>query len=261
MRITYRKANNKEYWTKRWADIPADRPMENRDVYPLKYAEMTILANDGPILEAGCGAGRILRYYHGRSYDIVGIDFIDVAIEKLRQIDRGLKVEVGDISNLRFESCSFKYILAFGLYHNIEHGLDKAVAETWRVLQKGGRICASFRADNVQTLLTDWLAGYRARKHADGEPRTFHKINLTQAEYCALFKNAGFEVEAIYPVENMPILYKFRFFRAASHKLFNENLARKEGYQLSSLGRACQRLLMRMFPYQFCNIYVLIARK
>lgn len=262
MRITYRRANNKEYWTKRWADIPADKPMENRDVYPLKYAELTVQANDGPILEAGCGAGRILRYYHGRNFDILGIDFIDVAVDKLKQIDPSLKVEVGDITNLRFSDGSFKYVLAFGLYHNLEHGLDNAVAETWRVLQTGGRVCASFRADNIQTLLTDWLTEYRSQKQGGRDAaKAFHKMNLTHAEYSALFRKAGFEIESIYPVENMPILYKFPFFRAASHKVFDENRARKEGYRLSGFGQTCQNLLMRLFPYQFCNIYVLVARK
>lgn len=86
-------------------------------------------------------------------------------------------------------------------------------------------------------------------------------MNLSHAEYSALFRRAGFEIEAIYPVENMPILYKFRLFRASSHKVFNENTARKEGYLLSRFGQALQNLLMRFFPYQFCNIYVLIARK
>ena len=42
MRITYRNANNKDYWTKRWDEIPADAPMENLGVYPLKYAQMTV---------------------------------------------------------------------------------------------------------------------------------------------------------------------------------------------------------------------------
>ncbi len=164
MRITYRSANNKDYWTKRWDDIPADAPMENSDVYPLKYAAMTVKDKVGKILEAGCGAGRVLRYYHDRGYDIVGIDFIDVAISKLKEIDPTLQAEVGDITNLRFADQSFKYVLAFGLYHNLEHGLDKAIQETHRVLEKGGLVCASFRADNIQTRLTDCLADRKAKK-------------------------------------------------------------------------------------------------
>jgi ubiquinone/menaquinone biosynthesis C-methylase UbiE len=164
MRITYRAHGVKEYWTARWEDIPADTPMENAEVYPLKYAEMAVQDKTGRILEAGCGAGRILRYYHDRSYDIVGMDFIDVAIKKLKETDPSLNVEVGDITNLSYPDSSFKYVLAFGLYHNLEHGLEKAIRETHRVMKAGGAVCASFRADNIQTRLTDWLANKKAKK-------------------------------------------------------------------------------------------------
>lgn len=31
MRVTYRRSDNKAYWTKRWAAIPLDQAMENVD--------------------------------------------------------------------------------------------------------------------------------------------------------------------------------------------------------------------------------------
>jgi ubiquinone/menaquinone biosynthesis C-methylase UbiE len=262
MRITYRYANNKDYWTKRWADIPADNPMQNADAYPLKYAEMTVKDKQGKILEAGCGAGRILRYYHDRGYDILGMDFIEVAITKLKEIDPTLQAEVADITQLNYPDGAFRYLLAFGLYHNLEKGLDQAIAETYRVVEHGGAVCASFRADNIQTRLTDWLTDRKAKKSgADVSTKSFHKMNLTRSEYENLFKKAGFDIEFIGPVENMPILYKFACFRSATHKQFDENKARAEGYRLSWLGQRLQNFLMRFFPDQFCNIYVLIALK
>lgn len=262
MRITYRTRGVKEYWTARWEEIPADAPMENSSVYPLKYAEMTIRDKSGRILEAGCGAGRILRYYHDRGYNITGMDFIDVAISKLKEIDPTLQVEVGDITDLNYADQSFRYVLSFGLYHNLEHDLDKAIHETYRVLEKGGLVCASFRADNIQTRLTDWLADRKSKSRRTGNPaRAFHKMNLTRGEYEKLFTRAGFVIDFIGPVENMPILYKFAFFRSSGHKRFDENKARAEGYRLSWLGQRLQNFLMRFFPDQFCNIYVLIARK
>lgn len=262
MRITYRRKNNKDYWTQRWENIPADLPMKNLDAYPLKYAGLTIQNKDGKILEAGCGAGRVLRYYHDRGYDIVGMDFIEGAITKLKEIDPSLNVETGDITNLQYGDNSFKYILAFGLYHNFEHGLDKAIQETYRVLQTGGKVCASFRADNIQTRLTDWLTEYRAKKAGvDSDANEFHKMNLTRSEFINLFKRNGFQVESIFPVENMPILYKFRLFRSRDHKNFNENKARKDGYQLSFMGKIIQKFIMKFFPDNFCNIFVLVAQK
>ena len=262
MRITYRTRGVREYWTARWDEIPADAPMVNADVYPLKYAQMTVKDKKGKILEAGCGAGRILRYYHDRGYDVIGIDFIDVAIGKLVEIDRTLHAEVGDITNLRFADEAFDYVLAFGLYHNLEHGLGKSVQETHRVLKKGGLVCASFRADNIQTRLTDWLADRKAKSKATrARTKVFHKMNLTKGEYEQLFTRVGFIIDFVGPVENMPILYKCAFFRSAGHKEFDENKARMEGYRLSWLGQHLQQFLMRFFPDQFCNIYVLIGRK
>lgn len=262
MRITYRERNVKEYWASRWEGIPADTPMTNVDVYPLKFSEITIKDKDGKILEAGCGAGRLLRYYHERDYDITGFDYIENAIRKLKKADQTLSVEVCDITNLPYPDETFKYILAFGLYHNLENGLDNAIIETYRVLAFGGSVCASIRADNLQTRLTDWLTRKRSKSnHKSEKSLLFHKINLTKTECVALFERAGFIVQSVYSVENMPLLYKFRIFRARTHKDFNENQARAEGYQLSFIGVLIQRLIMKLFPEQFCNLYVLIASK
>ena len=261
MRMTYRSCGVKEYWENRWAEIPADSAMTNDSVYPLKYALQTVVSRDGAILEAGCGAGRILRYFHERGHDITGIDYIDIAVAKLCNADPTLKVETGDITRLKFPDGRFRYVLAYGLYHNLEHGLDAAVAETLRVLEPGGRVCASFRADNIQTRLTDRLADSRARRSGKVAGTAFHKMNLTRREFAALFERAGFMVESVSPVQNMPILYKFAFFRACTHKAFDENRARAEGYRLSGLGQLLQNVLMRFLPDQFCNIYLLIARR
>ena len=85
MRITYRDKNNKSYWTKRWIDIDADEPMKNENKYPLKFSKMIIKSKKKLILEAGCGAGRILRYYHNNNYKIIGIDFVKEAVDKLKK--------------------------------------------------------------------------------------------------------------------------------------------------------------------------------
>lgn len=262
MRITYRRLGNKDYWTKRWSNIPADQPMDNADKYPLKYALLTVKEKNGKILEAGCGNGRIVRYYKDRGYDIVGIDFIAEAIKKLKVADPEIQAEVGDITNLQFKDGTFKYILAFGLYHNLERDLEKAIDETFRVLENEGLVCASFRADNIQNHLNDWLEAYRSgNKKDDAKDRKFHKMNLTKSEFKKLFEKHGFKIKEMHTVVNMPFLYKFAFFRSRSHKIFDENKARKEGYRMNFAGEIITKFLMKFFPHQFCNIYVIIAQK
>jgi SAM-dependent methyltransferase len=230
--------------------------MQNHDKYPLKFSLLTVKEKNKLILEAGCGAGRILRYYHNKGYKIIGIDFIKEAINKLREKDPTLDVRIGDITNLKFESNFFDYVLAFGLYHNLNKKLELAIKETARVLKKGGYVCASFRADNFQNRITDYL-----RTERNSLKNEFHKMNLTKNEFVNLFSNNSFFIENVFPVENMPFLYKFSFFRAKNQKEFNESVGRRDGYQLSFFGKYLQKILISLFPNQFCNIYVIIARK
>ena len=256
MRITYRDKNNKSYWTKRWIDIDADEPMKNENKYPLKFSKMIIKSKKKLILEAGCGAGRILRYYHNNNYKIIGIDFVKEAVDKLKKKDNLLDVRVGNITKLDFKNNYFDYILAFGLYHNLNETLNDAITETSRILKKNGFICASFRADNIQNRITDYI---KSRKM--NNKKEFHKMNLTKKEFVDLFRKKNFLIKNIYPVENMPFLYRFRFFREKNQKKFNENQARRDGYQFSFFGKIIQYFLIKFFPDQFCNIYVLIAKK
>ena len=70
MRETFRSLDNFDYWEKRWESIETDDAMVNKDKYPLKYTLETIKLNNGnqKILEAGCGAGRILKYLNDFCY-------------------------------------------------------------------------------------------------------------------------------------------------------------------------------------------------
>lgn len=260
MRKTYRAHNTKDYWEKRWKGIPIDSAVSNTDVYPLKYAQMVVGNKTDRILEAGCGNGRVLQHYDNHGYNIEGFDYIEDVIHRLKEANPSLKVCCADVTNLNYESNSFNSILAFGLYHNLEVGLDKAIDETYRILKPNGLLCASFRADNFQNRLNDKLAE-KKKTTTSKLLQFFHKLNLKKKELEKLFKKSGFVIQQILPVENMPLLYKFKFFRANNHKQFNESLGRTEGYQLSFFGRLIQGLLIKLFPNQFCNVYVLIAEK
>jgi SAM-dependent methyltransferase len=261
MRKTFRTHKNKDYWDLRWNSVSIDQPMTNISKYPLKYAIQSIRNKKDTLLEAGCGNGRILRYFHNNGYDIHGFDFIQSAILNLQKCDPGLKVRVDDVMKLSYESEMFDCVLAFGLYHNLEEdGLRRAVSETHRLMKEGGRLCASFRADNIQNRINDFIARRKSPPKKKEELK-FHKMNLRHGELKRIFEEGGFFVKKIRPVENMPLLYKTRLFRAQGHKTFDESLGRREGYKLSTLGQTIQGLLIGLFPHQFCNIYVLDAEK
>ena len=266
MRVTYRHHDSQVYWASRWAKTEADAPMENRDVYPLKYALEAIsrsaaVTKEGVICEAGCGNGRLVRYFMRQGYAIKGFDFIPEAIDKIKEIEPEADVEIGDILKLSYPDTSFDAFLAFGLYHSLPWDLqDQAFRETWRVMKPGAILCASFRADNICNRMLDFL---REREEGKGEAMKdkFHKLNLTRGEYTKLLSDHGFNVEKLDYVVNMPLLYKFACFRHASHKVFEEHKGRCEGYLLNAAGRVLWKNFMRLFPAQACNVFVAMARK
>ena len=244
--------------------------MQNKSKYPLS-SSLSILENSSKknvrILEAGCGTGRLLRFFHENKYDIIGIDFTENAIKKILELELDLKAELGDISNLRFESGIFSHVLAFGLYHNFEEEmLIKSLKETNRVLEKGGILCASFRADNLQNWIIDKFFNYsigskKRDKIHNTSAKKFHKMNLTKAEITSFVKCAGFKITRIYKIDNMPLLYKLKIFRNSRHKNFDENLARKDGYSLNMIGSVIQLILRSIFSNHFFSLYVVNAKK
>ncbi len=260
MRATYRSIGNKEYWHKRWSAVDVDDETNNINVYPLKYALMAVRISGGPILEAGCGNGRLLKYFHNQGHEIIEIDFIEVAISKIIESDGRLKASVANILATDLETSGFQTVLAFGLYHNLEFGLDDALTETLRLLKPNGLCCASFRADNLHTHFADWLSRSRSDDFKSVQ-NVFHKTNYNARDLIDPFNSHGFKSVTVYPVENMPIFDRFAIFRQKSHRVFNEHLGRAEGYRLNFLGKIFNKFTFGLFPTRFCSVFVIFASK
>jgi SAM-dependent methyltransferase len=255
MRKTYRDKKPADYWTKRWNAIPADAPAEGEDRYPLLYSNMVITRPDGAVLELGCGPGRLVRYYHARGVEIIGVDSIAAVVQKLKACDPELNVVHADARALPFEDDRFEVALCFGVYHSLDHDASKAVAETFRVLRPGGRLCAEFRADSLHNRLIDMYKGWG--KHAT----EFHKWNYRDHEARSMLVHAGFEVEQELAALNMTILYHIPFLRHSSQRGYDEHISRARGYRLLRWVEWLQELGLRFAPKQMCNVHIYICRK
>ncbi len=89
----------------------------------------------------------------------------------------------------------------------------------------------------------------------------FHKINLKKKEVYKFLEECGFTVLEYEQIDNMPILYKLSVFRAKSHREFNEQNGRKQGYLMNWLGSSITAVLKACFPSQFFNLHVVLCQK
>lgn len=255
MRKTYRDRQSTDYWNARWEEIPADSPAKCHDRYPLLYANKVVGPHCGTVLELGCGPGRLLRYYSMQGINIIGVDNVATVLSKLRASDQSLRLVCADARALPFRDGQFDSILCFGVYHTIELNPSAAVGETFRVLRSGGRLCAEFRADSLHNRLIDL---YKARGKSTTE---FHKWNYRRDEARRMLVQAGFEIEQEFAAYNMTILYHIPLFRDPSQRIYNQHLARSEGYRLRWSVEILQSLLLRVAPEQSCNLHIFICRK
>lgn len=125
----------------------------------------------GPVLDAGCGPGRITRYLADRGVDAFGVDLSPAMIRVAQILHPDLQFTAGSIDALAIESGSVAGVLAwYSIIHTPPEELSVVLAEFLRVLQPGG------------WLLTGQQSGVGTRHlaHAYG-----HHIDLTAHLYTA----------------------------------------------------------------------------
>lgn len=261
MKKNFRDKLNSDYWEDRWSNSGVDEDgFQNEKIYPIKYAKKVINSED-KILEAGCGAGRIYFHYKNRNFNIKGIEYNRSAVSNILKKDTTAEVIEGSITELPYSNNSFDTILAFGLYHNIEHEeeLNKAFFETKRVLKTNGRLVTSVRFDSFENNVVENIMRKRTNKIAFDK---FHRWHFSLNDMKKLL-GKDMTIEKVYYARNVSFLFKYDFFRSTELKSsnFKESKARSGGFQLNLLGSFLDKFLHKIFPKQFSNLLVIIARK
>jgi ubiquinone/menaquinone biosynthesis C-methylase UbiE len=124
---------------------------------PLDRAMIADFADrvDGPVVDVGCGTGRLTAHLDGLGIDVVGIDLSPGMIEVAREAYPALRFEVGSMTALHLPDAGVAGVLAwYSIIHTPPEGLPAVVAELRRVLTAGGHLLLGFQAgaDEHRTL-------------------------------------------------------------------------------------------------------------
>lgn len=258
MKKVFRYEDNRQYWDRRWAEAERDLDtFSDLSIYPIKYADMVMDNPAHRTVELGAGLGRVLKHYHNAGYDIVGMELSKVAVRRLKSENPELDIRVDDVRHLPYDSECFDVVLAFGVYHNMEEGMDQALSEAARCLKPGGRFCISMRPNNLEMNINEsyWRWKRRDSRHAG---RRFHKWLVSEREFRQLLLNHGLDTDKVYRARNLSLLYRVPWLR---DEQATEAERRSGGYRLNALGQALDKALVTLAPYQFCNVLVYIGQK
>lgn len=262
MKKVYRTEDNRRYWDRRWSEAQEDaNEFLDMSIYPIYYAERVVSRVPGRILEIGCGLGRLVKHYQAHKREIVGIERSEVAVERIRTHSPHLDIRVGDALALDFNASEFDIALAFGVYHNFETGLEQGLAELSRILKPGGYFVISMRPQNIEMILNEWYWRWKNGKSGAPREKSFHKLLVTEEEFKRLLVQQGLTTDTVYRARNMSILFRLPFLQDQEISRAPERLRRSKGYRLNAVGRAIDRLLIDIFPTQFCNVLVFEGHK
>lgn len=103
---------------------------------------LELLPNDirGPILDLGCGEGRLARELRSRGETVVGVDASSAMIDLAREADPDGDYRVADAAALPFEAGAFELVVAFMSLQDIDDP-ERAIAEAGRVLGPERPLC------------------------------------------------------------------------------------------------------------------------
>jgi len=139
----------------RFYDWENAQTMGRRDV---KFWQGMVQRTGGPVLELGCGTGRVSLPMARTGVEVIGIDRSESMLArarkrtKLAKLGRRLHLVRGDITALPLPDKSVKLVAApYGILQSLldDKVLDAALASAHRVLPKGGTFAIDMVSDLV----------------------------------------------------------------------------------------------------------------
>lgn len=142
------------------------------------------------VLDAGCGAGRMLPYLAARGCRPIGIDLSPQMVQHAYRNHPGYPVAVATLSQLPFSDDEFDGVFAwYSIIHTPDHGLDRVLAEMARVTRPGGHMLVAFQVGHGRRLVGQ---GFRAY----GLDVEMHRYHRSTVEVAHRLRAVGLEVVA-----------------------------------------------------------------
>lgn len=200
------------------------------------------------ILEAGCGLGvELLGLYEG-GYKVIGLDYVESAVRRLRGWKQELPLLAGDIHALPFRDGSFAAYLSFGVLEHFSSGVEPGLREAHRVLRDGGILVVTVPAPNVIWRVTRSRVWRAVRRNP--RPAPYYETTYSADELARAVTHTGFSILEMRPVGHSFTLWGCgRVFRGPGY------------YETSALAEILGAILRRVWPYGASFATLILARK
>lgn len=100
---------------------------------------ISLLPENGSILDLGCGSGRDCEYFAQRGYEVVGVDLSERLLEQAKLLHPKIDFRVMDMRVVAFPDNNFDRVWASACLHHLQKAdAMKVVDQIYRVLKLSG---------------------------------------------------------------------------------------------------------------------------
>lgn len=271
-KVDYHLKSAKETWDEVWwKNDSVERQVARVQGYPLLVSLMLdVVSKNNKVLEGGCGLGTYLIFLATKGYDIVGIDYSELAVHKVKFYDNHLPLGVANVVTLPFTDDTFDVYLSLGVLEHFVDGPIDGLREAYRVLKPGGKLFITGPYPNFFDAI--WrlhrkLAGNKFLRQLFGKPSLppmhFWQYKYTLDEIEQYLIACGFIVERKMLWGHQATLWKtFPPLRSPESKRTNEYDSIAVGSdRLSSFGSFLCTLLKKGAPWVSALGWCIVAKK
>lgn len=142
------------------------------------------------ILDAGCGAGRMLPVLAGLGCSPTGVDLSSQMIRRANLDHPDFPASVGNLTSLAFPEDSFDGVFSwYSTIHGTDDDLERMVSEMARVLRPGGHVLLAFQVGKGRRRVGE---GYAKR----GLDVVMHRHHRTREQVISVLGRHGLKVVA-----------------------------------------------------------------
>lgn len=187
------RADGPEFWDRHWraVDLPAQIASARKgELTFLERSFLPFIHSGRPVLEAGCGTGRIALALHTRGFTVAAVEFSESTLRAARALAPEAPFIVGDVFRLPFPDAAFGTCISLGVMEHYPDGPAAPLAEARRVTAPGGFLLVSVPHLNAlrraKVLLRRFPAG--------PAPEPFYQYAFARADFVRRLAAAGFSL-------------------------------------------------------------------
>lgn len=149
------------------------------------FAELVLTEGGGPVVDAGCGPGRLTGHLASLGLEVSGVDLSSAMVEEARRRHPEIGFRVGQLAALDVTDESVAGLVAwYSIIHTPPDDLPVVFAELSRVLRPNGLLLLAFQAGGFSV----------RREQAYGHNVTFEAHRHDTDRVTAQLADAGFRV-------------------------------------------------------------------